>query len=45
MRGCSKDFLFCSICFEIVVFPKKKKEVAGDDKMLNVIVIIRGVVN
>ena len=44
MMGCSKDFFFCSICFEIIVF-RKKKEVAGDDKMLNVIVIIRGVVN
>ena len=26
MIGCSKDFLFCSICFEIIVFRNKKKK-------------------
>ena len=45
MMGCSKYFLFCSICFEIKVFRNKKTEVADDDKMINVIGIIRGVVN
>ena len=45
MMGCSKDFFFCSIWFDIKVFWNKKKEVADDDKMLNVIGITHGVVN
>ena len=45
MMGFSKDFLFCSICFKIKVFRNKKKEVADDDQMLNVIGIIGSVVN
>ena len=45
MMGCSKEFLFCSICFEIKVFWNKKKKVADDHKMRNVVGIIRGVVN
>ena len=45
MMVCSKDFLLCLVCFEIKVFWNKKEEVADDDKMLNIIGIIRGAVN